>query len=45
MLLDFDVAHCSRRCSVSGRALVAGEIYFSTLHMAGSTPERRDYAA
>ena len=45
MLLDFDVAHCSRRCSVSGRALVAGEHYFSTLHMEQGAPVRRDFAA
>jgi hypothetical protein len=45
MLLDFEVAHCSRRSSVSGRALAAGETYFSTLHLDGGTPVRRDFAA
>ena len=42
MLLDFEVAHCSRRCAVSGRILAAGEIYFSTLHLESGAPVRRD---
>ena len=45
MLLDFEVAHCSRRCAASGRALAAGEHYFSTLHMEQGAPVRRDFAA
>ncbi len=45
MLLDFEVAHCSRRCSVSGRALNAGEVYYSTLHMEQGAPLRLDFAA
>jgi len=45
MLLDFEVAHCSRRCSASGRTLAPGEHYFSTLHMEHGNPVRRDFAA
>ncbi len=45
MLLDFEVAHCSRRCSASGRTLAPGERYYSTLHMEHGVPIRRDYAA
>lgn len=45
MLVDFDVAHCSRRCTVSGRTLSAGESYFSTLHIEHGVPVRRDFAA
>jgi hypothetical protein len=45
MLLDFDVAHCSRRCAASGRTLAPGEVYVSTLHLEDGTPVRRDFAA
>ena len=44
MLLDFEVAHCTRRCAVGGRSLAPGETYFSTLHIEGGAPVRRDYA-
>ena len=45
MLLDFEIANCTRRCAASGRALAPGETYFSTLHMERGAPVRRDYAA
>ncbi len=45
MLLDFEITHCSRQCAASGRTIAPGETYFSTLHMDGASPVRRDYAA
>ena len=45
MLLDFEIAHCSRQCAATGRTLAPGETYFSTLHMEQGTPVRRDYAS
>lgn len=45
MLLDFEITHCSRQCSASGRTLAPGETYFSTLHMENGAPVRRDYSA
>jgi hypothetical protein len=45
MLLDFEVAHCSRQCAASGRLLAAGEVYFSTLQLERGVAVRRDFAA
>jgi hypothetical protein len=45
MQLDVEIAPCTRRCAVSGRALAPGEHYYSTLHMEQGAPVRRDYAA
>jgi hypothetical protein len=45
MLLDFEVTNCGRQCAASGRTFAPGETYFSTLHMDGASPLRRDYAA
>jgi hypothetical protein len=45
MLLEFEIGHCTRRCSATGRALAAGETYFSTLHIEGGAAVRRDFAA
>jgi hypothetical protein len=45
MLLDYEIAACTRRCAASGRAFAPGESYYSTLHVEGGTTVRRDYAA
>jgi hypothetical protein len=45
MLLDYEIAHCTRRCAVGGRALAPGEAYYSTLHLERGATVRRDYAA
>jgi hypothetical protein len=45
MLLDFEIAHCSRQCAATGRTLAPGETYFSTLHLENGSPVRRDIAA
>jgi hypothetical protein len=45
MLLDYEIAPCTRRCAVSGRALTPSESYYSALFMDGGTTVRRDYAA
>jgi hypothetical protein len=50
MLLGYEfvngeVAHCSRRCAVGGRALAPGESYYSALVMERGVAVRRDYAA
>jgi hypothetical protein len=45
MLLDFEITNCSRQCATTGRTFAPGETYFSTLHMEGGSPVRRDYAA
>ena len=45
MLLDFEIAHAGRQCSVSGRTFAPGEPYFSTLRLEHGSPERRDFAA
>jgi hypothetical protein len=45
MLLDYEIAHCTRRCAVGGRALAPGESYYSTLHLERGAAVRRDYAA
>jgi hypothetical protein len=44
MLLDFEIANCTRRCAVSGRAIAPGEEYCSTLEMERGEPVRRDYS-
>ena len=45
MLLDFVVRNCSRSCAQSGKALEAGEVYFSVLVAEGAETVRRDYSA
>lgn len=45
MLLDFDVTPCSRQCAVSGRTLLPGETYFSTLSLQPGGTVRQDYSA
>lgn len=45
MLLEYEVAHCSRTCLASGRTLAPGEAYFSTLLLEQGRLNRRDYAA
>jgi hypothetical protein len=44
MLLDYEIANCTRRCAATGRALAPGENYWATLHMERGAPVRRDYA-
>ncbi len=44
MLLDFEIANCTRRCAASGRPIAPGEEYWSTLAMDGGAAVRRDYA-
>jgi hypothetical protein len=45
MLLDFEIAHCTRRCAVGGHAFAPNESYFSALIMERGVAVRRDYAA
>ncbi|HYO26059.1 MAG TPA: hypothetical protein VEQ85_14040 [Lacipirellulaceae bacterium] len=45
MLLDFEIASCTRRCAVGGRPIAPGERYYSTVHLEGPAAVRRDYAA
>jgi hypothetical protein len=45
MLLDYDIAPCTRRCATTGRAFAPGESYYSALSMEGGTAVRRDFAA
>jgi hypothetical protein len=45
MQLDVEIAPCTRRCAVGGRALAPGENYYSALHIEHGAPVRRDYAA
>ena len=45
MLLDFEIAHVGRQCSVTGRTFAPGETYFSTLRLERGSPERSDFAA
>jgi hypothetical protein len=44
-MIDFDIQRCSRRCSVTGRELAAGEACFSAVVAEGGQVVRRDYAA
>jgi hypothetical protein len=43
MLLDFEVQRCTRRCAVSGRELVPGDVFFSVLAVEGAEVVRHDY--
>jgi hypothetical protein len=50
MLLGYEfangeIAHCTRRCAVGGRALAPNESYYSALVMERGVAVRRDYAA
>ena len=45
MLLEFDVSRFTRQCSVTGRNLEPGEIYFSSLEVAGAQIARHDFSA
>lgn len=44
MLLDYEIAGCTRRCATSGRPIAPGEEYCSTLELERGTTVRRDYA-
>ena len=43
-MLDYDIQSCTRRCAVSGRDLLPGEVCYSAILAAGGHVERRDYA-
>jgi hypothetical protein len=43
MLLDYEIAGCTRRCATSGRAIAPGEEYCSTLELERGATVRRDY--
>jgi hypothetical protein len=45
MLLEYEIANCTRRCTTSGRTLTPGEEYYSTLHIERGSPVRQDFAA
>lgn len=45
MTLDFSIRSCTRRCAESGRALSAGEPYYSILVEEANDVVRRDIAA
>jgi hypothetical protein len=44
MLLDDEIANCTRRCAATGRALEPGQEYYSTLTMERGAPVRCDYS-
>ena len=41
--MDYDFARCSRHCATTGRALAAGERYYSVLAQEGGQLVRTDY--
>jgi hypothetical protein len=43
--MDYEVQRCTRHCAASGRQLVEGEEFFSTLVAEGAEVRRYDYAA
>lgn len=43
-MLDFELQRSSRRCAVTGRELVAGELFYSALVAEGGQVHRQDYA-
>ncbi len=43
-MLDFDIQRCSRKCAVTGRELVPGEVFYSVLITEGGEIIRKDYA-
>jgi hypothetical protein len=43
--MDYDLERCSRHCAASGRELLPGESFYSTLTSEGGNLVRRDYAA
>lgn len=45
MLLEHEIAHCSRQCAVTGRAFARGETYYSELAVANHVTVRRDVSA
>jgi hypothetical protein len=44
-MLDFDLQRSSRRCAVTGRELLPGELFYSALVSEGGQVHRQDYAA
>jgi hypothetical protein len=44
-MIDFEIARCTRRCSVSDRELQPGEAYYSVLVPSGSQVLRQDISA
>ncbi|MEN6452385.1 MAG: hypothetical protein ABFC96_17995 [Thermoguttaceae bacterium] len=43
--MEYDVQHCSRRCSKTDREFVPGETYYSILVEEGTALKRYDFAA
>jgi hypothetical protein len=43
-MLDFDVQRCTRQCAATGRALQAGELFYSALVPEAGQVVRYDYA-
>jgi len=43
--MDYEIQRCTRRCAVTGRELMAGETFYSTLMAEGARVTRYDYAA
>lgn len=42
--MEYEVQHCTRRCSTSGREIAPGEVYFSVLVVEDNELKRYDYA-
>ncbi|MEX2185809.1 MAG: hypothetical protein WD875_03400 [Pirellulales bacterium] len=42
--MDYEVQRCTRQCSKTGRELLPGEAFFSTLVAEGASLARHDYA-
>ncbi|RIK72948.1 MAG: hypothetical protein DCC67_18490, partial [Planctomycetota bacterium] len=45
MLLEHEIAPCSRQCAVTGRPFGRGEVYFSELRIDHGVVLRRDFSA
>jgi hypothetical protein len=44
-MIDYVVQRCTRHCAVTGRELVSGEEFYSTLTAEGADVVRRDFSA
>ncbi len=42
--MDYELQRCTRRCSVTGRELAPGEVFYSALIDAGAELQRLDFA-
>lgn len=43
--MEYEVQHCARRCTTTGREFAPGEEYYSVLVVEGADLKRYDYAA